>query len=68
MKLLVQAVPMPTKVLRSNLARGEVYSIQLYVIKCVSDLRQIGGFLRIFRLLSPIKCSSTNKTDTPRYN
>jgi hypothetical protein len=38
------------------------------VIKCVSDLRQIGGFLRIFRLLSPIKCSSINKTDTPRYS
>jgi hypothetical protein len=38
MKLLVQAVPMPTKVLRSNLARGEVYSIQLYVIKCVRSV------------------------------
>jgi hypothetical protein len=33
---------------------GEVYSIQHYVIKFVSDLRQVGGFLRV---------SSTNKTD-----
>ena len=32
---------------------GEVYSIQQYVIKFVSDLRQVGGFLWV---------SSTNKT------
>ena len=25
---------------------GEVYSVQHYVIKFVSDLRQVGGFLR----------------------
>jgi hypothetical protein len=31
-----------------------VYTIQHYVIKFVSDLRQVGGFLRV---------SSTNKTD-----
>ena len=36
---------------------GEVYSIQHCVIKFVSDLRQVGGFLRVL----PI--SSTNKTD-----
>jgi hypothetical protein len=34
-----------TKVVSSNLARGEVYSIQHYVITFVSDLRQVGGFL-----------------------
>jgi hypothetical protein len=28
---------------------GEVYSIQQYVIKFVSNLRQISGFLRVFR-------------------
>jgi hypothetical protein len=27
-----------------NCAHGEVYSIQCYVIKLVSDLRQVGGF------------------------
>jgi hypothetical protein len=32
-----------------------VYSIQHYVIKFVSDLRQVGGFLRVFRFPPPIK-------------
>ena len=36
---------------------GEVYSIQHYVIKFVSDLWQVGGFLR------RLPFSSTNKTD-----
>ena len=35
---------------------GEAYSIKHYVIKFVSDLRQVGGFL----LGTPV--SSTNKT------
>jgi hypothetical protein len=35
----------PLKVVSSNPVHGEVYSIQHYVIK-VSDLRQVGGFLR----------------------
>jgi hypothetical protein len=30
----------------SNLARGGVYSIQHFVVKVVSDLRQVGGFLQ----------------------
>jgi hypothetical protein len=35
---------------------GEVYSIQHYVIKFVSDLRQVsGGFLRVLRFPPPIK-------------
>jgi hypothetical protein len=29
---------------------GEVYSIQHYMIKCISNLRQISGFLRALRL------------------
>jgi hypothetical protein len=36
-----------TKVVSSNHAHGEVYSIQHYVIKCIIDLRQVGGFLRV---------------------
>ena len=32
-------------VVSSTPAHGEVYSIQYYVIKFVSDLRQVGGFL-----------------------
>ena len=43
----IQSVPNTTKVVSSNC--GKVYSIQHYVIKFVSDLRQIGGFLRVFR-------------------
>ena len=35
-----------TKVVSSNPVHGEVYSIQHYVIKFVSDLRQVGGFLQ----------------------
>jgi hypothetical protein len=34
---------------------GEVYSIQHYVIKFVSDLRQVGGFLRVLKFAPPIK-------------
>jgi hypothetical protein len=40
----------------SNLDQGEMYN----VIKFVSDLRQVGGFLRVFRLFpSPIKLTDT---------
>jgi hypothetical protein len=41
----MQSVPITAKVVNSNPAHGEVYSIQLNVIKFVSDLRQLGGFL-----------------------
>jgi hypothetical protein len=33
----------------------EIYSIQHYVIKFISDLRQVGGFLRALRFHPPIK-------------
>jgi hypothetical protein len=42
----VQSVPITTKVVSSYLLHGELYSIQHYVIKFVSDLRQVGGYLR----------------------
>ena len=62
-QLSVQSMPITTKVVSSNSAHGEVYSIQLYyyMIKFVSDLRQahvhtcIGGFLWVFRFSPPIK-------------
>ena len=38
LQLPVQSVPITTKVVSSNPAHGEVYSIQHYVIKFVSDL------------------------------
>ena len=34
---------------------------QHYVVKFVSDLRQVGGFLRVFRFPPPIKLTSTIK-------
>jgi hypothetical protein len=42
----MQSVPITTTVMSSNPVHGEVYLIQHYVIKFVSDLRQVGGFLR----------------------
>ena len=47
----MQSVPISTIAVSSNPIHGEVYLIQHYVIKCVSDLWHIGGF------------SSSNKTD-----
>jgi hypothetical protein len=34
-------------------------SIQHYVIKFASDLRQVGGFLRVIRFPQPIKLTAT---------
>ena len=42
-------------VVSSNLDQGEVYSIPDYVKKFVSDVRQVGGFLRISRFPPRIK-------------
>ena len=43
----------------SNLAHGELYSIQHYVIKLVSDLWQVGGFLQVLQFPPPIKLTDT---------
>jgi hypothetical protein len=40
-------VPITTTIVSSNPAHGKVYSIQHYMIKFVSDLRQVGGFIRV---------------------
>jgi hypothetical protein len=45
LQLHVQSVPITTKVVSYNPAHGEVYLIQHYVIKFVSNLWQVGGFL-----------------------
>ena len=50
-------VQIATKVVRSNPVHGEVYAMQHYVIKLVSDLRQ-GEWFSLGTLIS-----STNKTD-----
>ena len=43
--LPVPSLPITTIVVSSNSFHDEVYSIQHYVIKSVSDLRQVSGFL-----------------------
>ena len=40
---------------------GEVYSIQLYVIKFVSDLQQVDGFFRLLRF--PPHCPPRYRAD-----
>jgi hypothetical protein len=51
LQLPVQSVPLTTNIVRSNPVHGEVYSIQHYVIQFISDLRQVGNFLWVFRYL-----------------
>jgi hypothetical protein len=46
------------KVVSSNPAHGEVYSIQHYVIRFVSDLRQVGGYLQVPRFPPSIKLTA----------
>jgi hypothetical protein len=46
LQLYMQSVTLSTKVVNFKPAHGEVYLVQHYVIKCVGDLRQVGGFLR----------------------
>ena len=58
LQLPVQSVPITTKVVSSNPVHCEVYSIQHYVIKFVSDLRQLGGFLRVLQFPPPIKLTA----------
>ena len=56
LQLPVQSMSITTKIVSSNPIHGEVYSIQHYMIKFVSDLRQVGGFLQF---PSPIKLTAT---------
>jgi hypothetical protein len=49
--LSMQSLPITTKVVSSNHANDEVYSTRHYVIKFVSDLWQVGGFLRFPSLI-----------------
>jgi hypothetical protein len=43
----------------SNAANGEVYSMQLYMVKFVIDLWQVCGFLRVLRVSSINKLTAT---------
>jgi len=59
LQLHVQSVPIITKAVSSNLVHGHVYSIQHYVIKFLSDLQQVYGFLRVLWFPPPIKLTAT---------
>jgi len=59
LQLHVQSVPIITKVVSSNSAYSELYSIQHYVIKFGSDLRKVDGFLWVLGFPSPIKLTAT---------
>jgi len=59
LQLPVQSVPITTKVVSSNPAHDDVYLIQHYVIRFVSDLRQVSGFLCVLWFPPPIKLTAT---------
>ena len=56
-------MPITTNVVSSNPVHGEVYSIQQYAIKFVSDVQLVGGFLRVLRLPPPIKSDCHDITE-----
>ena len=43
----IQTVPIATNVVSLNSAHGKVYSMQNYVINFASDIRQVGGVLKV---------------------
>jgi hypothetical protein len=53
--LIVSFCHFDTKIVSSNPVHGEVYSIQHYVIKFVSDLGQVSSFLRVLLFPPPVK-------------
>ena len=55
LQLPMQSMPITTNVASSNSPSTEVFSIQHYVIKFVSDLQRDDGFLGILRFSPPIK-------------
>ena len=59
LQLPVQSEPITSKVVNLNPIHGEVYLIQRYVIKFVSDLQQVGGFLSVLLFPPPIKLTAT---------
>ena len=59
LQVLSQSVPIIRNVVSLNPLPDEVYSIQHYVIKLVSDLQQVRGFLRVLRFPPPIKQTAT---------
>ena len=61
-EILLKVVLYTVKAVSSNPAHSEVYLIQHYVIKFVSDLQQVGGFLWVLLFPPPIKLTATSVT------
>ena len=59
LQLHVQSVSITTKVVSLNHVHNERYSTQYYVIKLVSDLRQVSAFHQVLRFPPPIKLTAT---------
>ena len=59
----MQSVSITTTFVSSNPAHGEVYSIQHYAIKFVSELQQVSGFLLVLRFPPPIKTNHYDITE-----
>jgi hypothetical protein len=55
----ILTVPITTKDVSLNPIHDEVYSIQNYVIKFISDLGQVGGFHWVLQFPPPIKLTIT---------
>ena len=57
----MQSVPITTNVVSSNATQVKCsrYNIIYYVIKFVSDLQQVGGFLLVLRFPPQIKLTAT---------
>ena len=59
LQLRIQSVHITSIIVSLNPVHGKMYSMQAYVIKFVSDLRQVGGFLQVPRFPPPIKLTVT---------
>ena len=59
-------MPITTKVVSLNSAHGDVYLIQLFVLKFVNDLRQVGGFLWVLWFPPPINTITLTLTQLYR--
>ena len=59
----IQSVPITTYFVSSNPAHGVVYSIQYYVIKSVSDFRQVSDFIFVLQFSPPTKTDSHSITE-----
>ena len=63
LQLPVQSVPITSTFGSLNPVHCEGCSIQHYVIKFVSDLQRVGGFLRVPRFPPPIKLDCHDITE-----